>query len=108
MKRNFDEWMSTFEDSIATWRYYTDFDKVYKNVDKIKKELNLLNSLIGSKNIEQEFKELMQEYPKVIRAIPILIAKRENIIIINSSLYFWSINCCFLRKMAGFFRNIIF
>ena len=39
MKRNFDEWMSTFEDSIATWRYYTDFDKAYKNVDKIKKEL---------------------------------------------------------------------
>lgn len=85
MKRNFDEWMSTFEDSIATWRYYTDFDKVYKNVDKIKKELNLLNSLIGSKNIEQEFKELIQEYPKVIRAIPILIAKREKIIIIKDA-----------------------
>lgn len=85
MKRDFDKWMSTFEDSIATWKYYTDFYKVYKNVDKIKKELNLLSSLIGSKNIEQEFKELVKEYPKVIRTIPILIAKRENIIIIKDA-----------------------
>lgn len=85
MKRNFDEWMSTFEDSIATWRYYTDFDKVYANVEKIKKELNLLNSLIGSKNIEKEFKELIEEYPKIIKAIPILIAKREDVIIIKDA-----------------------
>ena len=39
--RNFNEWFSTFRDTIATWRYYTDFDKVYKNTDKIKDELKL-------------------------------------------------------------------
>ena len=28
MKRNFNEWLSTMKDSIATWKYYTDFEKV--------------------------------------------------------------------------------
>lgn len=85
MGRNFEEWLSNFDDSIASWSYYTDFDKVYNNANKIKKELNLLNSLIGSKNIEQDFKELIQEYPKVLKAIPILIAKRNEVIIVKDA-----------------------
>ncbi|MBQ2916605.1 MAG: type II restriction endonuclease [Clostridia bacterium] len=85
MARKFDEWLSGFEDSIASWKYYTDFDKVYKNVNKIKNELNLLNGLIGSKNIEEEFKDLVEEYPNVLKVIPILIAKREDIIIIKDA-----------------------
>lgn len=78
MKRDFDKWLATFKDSIATWTYYTDFPKVYRNVESIKRELNLLNSLIGSKDIENEFKQLINEYPKVLEVVPILIAKREN------------------------------
>lgn len=85
MSRDFEEWLLNFDDSIASWRYYTDFDKVYNNANKIKKELNLLNSLIGSKNIEQDFKELVQEYPKVLKAIPILIAKRNDVIIVKDA-----------------------
>lgn len=77
MKRNFNNWLSTFKESIADWKYYTDFDKVYKNVDILKFELNLLNSLIGSTNIEQDFRVLVTKYPEVLRVIPILLAKRE-------------------------------
>lgn len=92
--RNFEEWLSEFDDSIASWKYYTDFDKVYDNVNKIKNELNLLNGLIGSKNIENDFKELINEYPKVLQAIPILIAKRENVIIIKDAIqdYYYNFN----------------
>jgi len=78
MKRNFNEWLKTFTDTIATWKYYTDFEKVYLNVDKIKIELNILNSLIGSANIENEFKKIVAKYPETLKAIPILIAKREK------------------------------
>lgn len=78
MKRNFNEWLSTMRDSIATWRYYTDFEKVYSNVESIKVELNILNSLIGSRNIENEFKQLLKEYPKTLNVVPILLAKREK------------------------------
>jgi len=83
--RNFEGWLSQFDNSIASWKYYTDFDKVYGNVNKMKNELNLLNGLIGSKNIENDFKNLIKEYPKVLQVIPILIAKRENIIIIKDA-----------------------
>lgn len=78
MKRNFESWLLTMKDSIATWHYYTDFSKVYGNVSKLKIELNILNSLIGSKNIEEEFKSLLTKYPEIIKAIPILLAKRER------------------------------
>ena len=78
MKRKFKEWLSTMRDSIATWRYYTDFEKVYSNVESIKVELNILNSLIGSRNIENEFKQLLKEYPKTLKVVPILLAKREK------------------------------
>ena len=78
MERNFNQWLSTFKDSIATWNYYTDFDKVFANVDKIKVELNILNALIGSTDIENDFKNIVKDYPKVLKVIPILIAKRES------------------------------
>ena len=73
------------KDSIATWKYYTDFEKVYSNVESIKVELHILNSLIGSKNIENEFKQLLVEYPKTLKVIPILLAKREKEIKITNA-----------------------
>ena len=54
-KRNFEEWIKTFRQSINEYNYYTDFEKVYKNVEKLKIEINILNSLVGSKNIEKDF-----------------------------------------------------
>lgn len=77
-KRNFENWIGTFRDSIANYEYYIDFKKVYKNVDLIKIELNILNSLIGSKNIEKDFKTLIEKYPETIKCIPILLAVRSN------------------------------
>lgn len=78
MKKDFNQWLSTFRDTIANYTYYVDFDTVYKNLDKVKVELNILNSLVGSKNIEEEFVNLLKRYPEIIKVIPILIAKREK------------------------------
>ena len=69
--RDFNNWLSTMKDSIATWTYYTDFKKVYENVQQIKVELNILNSLIGSKNIESDFENLIRKYPEVLKCVPI-------------------------------------
>lgn len=85
MTRDFDKWLKAMIESIATWKYYIDFEKVYKNVDAIKVELNILNSLIGSKNIEMEFKQLLVDYPKALNVIPILLAKREKEIKVTDS-----------------------
>lgn len=78
MKRNFTEWISGFKESIATYSYYIDFDKVHKNVESIKIELNILNSLIGSKNIEEDFETIITKYPETLKCIPLLIAVRAN------------------------------
>jgi len=78
MMRNFNLWFRTFRESIATYSYYIDFEKVYANVDRVKVELNILNSLIGSKNIKDEFKAIIQKYPDTLKCIPILLAVRGS------------------------------
>lgn len=75
--RDFNAWLVGFRRSIADYKYYIDFNKVFKNVDAIKIPLNILNSLIGAKNIEAEFKNILEQYPETLRCIPILLAKRE-------------------------------
>ena len=76
--RDFDKWLSKFRPSISTYDYYVDFGKVYRNVDEVKIELNILNSLIGSKDIKTDFVNLLKRYPEILKAVPILLAKREN------------------------------
>ncbi len=68
---------NTLQESIFTWSYFTDFDKVKKNIKLIEKELNLLNYLIGKEDIENEFIKLIEEYPKIRKALPLLIAVRK-------------------------------
>ncbi len=75
--RDFDKWLAAFRPSIADYKYYVDFNKVFANVEAIKIPLNILNSLIGSKNIEQEFEAILKQYPETLKCIPILLAKRE-------------------------------
>ena len=43
--RDFDKWLAAFRPSIADYKYYVDFDKVFANVEAIKIPLNILNSL---------------------------------------------------------------
>jgi type II restriction enzyme len=77
-KRDFDNWISNFKESIADYSYYVNFDKVFRNVEGIKVELNILNSLVGSRNIEDDFYEIVRRYPEVLKCIPLLIAVRED------------------------------
>jgi len=78
LKRNFNDWLNKFRNSIANYEYYIDFDKVHKNVDHIKVELNILNTLIGSSDIEKEFTQLVKKYPETLKCIPLLLAVRSN------------------------------
>ena len=78
MKRDFAEWLLTFTDSIANYKYYIDFETIYKNAEIYKIELNMLNSLIGSQNIEQDFENLIHKYPEVLKCVPILLAVRQR------------------------------
>ena len=83
MKRDFTKWLSSFRDSIATYSYYVDFEKIYDNVENIKIELNILNSLIGSKNIKSDFEKILEKYPETLKCIPILLAVRNSEIAVS-------------------------
>ena len=78
MKRDFSQWLTSFRTSIADYKYYVDFPKVFRNVEKLKVELNILNSLIGSKQIDEDFQSLLTRYPEVMKCIPLLLAVRAN------------------------------
>lgn len=77
-KRNFTDWLANFRESIADYKYYIDFQKIYQNVDKVKVELNIMNSLIGSQNIESDFEDLLAKYPEILKCIPLLLAVRAS------------------------------
>ena len=82
MVRNFEEWLLTFTDSIANYKYYIDFKTIYRNAETYKIELNMLNSLIGSEDIENDFEKLIDKYPEILKCIPILLAVRQYEIIV--------------------------
>ncbi len=77
-KEVFEYFIETLTDSIFTWDYFVDFEKVKKNIHLIERELNLLNVLIGKTNIDQEFIDLVVDYPNIRKILPILIAIRNN------------------------------
>lgn len=85
-KRNFNDWLSKFKNSISDYTYYVDFEKIYKNVDSVKVELNILNSLIGSKDIEEEFQNILFKYPETLECIPLLLAVRANEIFVKDEI----------------------
>lgn len=74
----FDYLIKTLTDSIFTWDYFVDFEKVKKNIHLIEKELNLMNVLIGKTNIDKEFIDLVTEYPSIRKVLPILVAIRNS------------------------------
>ena len=82
MARDFAQWLLTFTDSIANYKYYIDFETIYKNAEIYKIELNMMNSLIGSESIEKEFDNLVNKYPEVLKCIPTLLAVRQSEIIV--------------------------
>ena len=77
-KKDFNQWLFSFRESIANYQYYVEFETVYRNADEVKIELNMMNSLIGSVDIETDFRNLVSKYPSVLKCIPILVAKRET------------------------------
>ena len=74
----FEYFIKSLKESIFTWEYFVDWEKINKNTKSIEKELNILNYLIGKEEIEEEFLKLIKEYPNVKKILPILLAIREN------------------------------
>lgn len=74
----FEYLLKTLVDTITTYDFFVDWNKVKINLKKVEKLLHLLNYLIGKENLKEEFFALLKEYPEVIQVFPILIAVRGD------------------------------
>ncbi len=52
--------------------------KVFANSSDLEISLNKLNYLLGKDNLEDEFKKLYASNPDIVKALPVLLAVREN------------------------------
>lgn len=78
MKKDFDHLVSTFRSSIKTWDYFVNWNKVFTNSASFEIALNKLNYLIGKDDLQGEFYRLYESNPDIAKALPVLLAVREN------------------------------
>ncbi len=78
MDKDFNNLIATFKSSIKTWDYFVNWKKVFANSSDLEIALNKLNYLLGKENLEEEFKKLYSSNPDVAKALPVLLAVREN------------------------------
>lgn len=78
MKKDFNHLVDTFRDSIKTWNYLVNWDKVFSNSSDFEIILNKLNYLLGKKDLKKEFIRLYNDSPEIIKALPVLLAVREK------------------------------
>lgn len=78
MKKDFDHLVSTFRSSIKTWDYFVNWNKVFTNSASFEIALNKLNYLLGKDDLRGEFYRLYESNPDIAKALPVLLAVREN------------------------------
>lgn len=78
MQKDFNNLIATFKSSIKTWDYFVNWKKVFSNSSDLEIALNKLNYLLGKDNLEVEFKKLYSSNPDIVKALPVLLAVREN------------------------------
>ncbi|MBC8465056.1 MAG: type II restriction endonuclease [Parcubacteria group bacterium] len=78
MNKTFTELADSFKSSIKTWDYFVNWDKVSTNAANLEISLNKLNYLLGKENLKDEFAKLYESNPDIVKALPVLLAVREN------------------------------
>jgi hypothetical protein len=78
MKPEFQFLLNSFKSSIKTWDYFVNWSKVFLNSSDLEILLNKLNYLLGKESLKDEFDRLYISNPDIIKALPVLLAVREN------------------------------
>lgn len=72
--------MRTLSRTNRTPEYYVNWEKVQRETKRFELELNTLNFLVGKPNIRSEAIKLFTAQPNLLKAIPALIASREDVL----------------------------
>lgn len=74
----FDYLLNNTKETIRSWDFFVDWNKVNRKIANVEAGLNLWNVLVGKNNIKHEFQKLAKDYPEVVSLIPALIALRND------------------------------
>lgn len=77
--------IATLKETVTKYDYFVNWDKAYRNLKDVEVDLNLMNYLVGKDDVEHAFGDLLREHPSVIRAIPAVMACRQNNFLILDS-----------------------
>lgn len=80
--QTFEFFKSNLIETISSFNFFVDWEKIYDNVSELEMDLNLLNYLIGKDDIKSRMETLLNKHPSIIRTFPILLAVRSNELII--------------------------
>ncbi len=69
--------INNLQETILSWDFFVDWEKIRKKIKNLEEELNLLNVLIGKKNTEERLIKLIKKYPRIKKALSLLIAIRS-------------------------------
>ena len=111
MEKDFNRLTGTLKNSIKTWDYFVNWEKVFSNREELEIILNKLNYLLGKQNLKTEFKRLYDSNPDIIKAFPVLLAVREKEIEIfdittkDSEVFTFSKNNDTFEKYYEFLEN---
>ncbi|MGA9997793.1 MAG: DpnII family type II restriction endonuclease, partial [Pyrinomonadaceae bacterium] len=59
--------------------YYVDWNKIFKKIENHRPELHLLSSLCGAQDKRKMARRVLTDYPKVVTALPLLMACRNSV-----------------------------
>lgn len=80
MRKDFQLFVSTLKNSIKTWDYFVNWQKVSNNLAEFEIILNKLNYLLGKTNFDSEFIRLYKLEPDIVTVFPTLLAVRGSTI----------------------------
>ncbi len=73
-----DLFIATLVETNRTYDFFVDWEKVRNNVNALKVEVGILGSIVGTKDPIAELRLILKRYPEAAKAIPILVAVREQ------------------------------
>ncbi len=75
---DFQNLIATLKNSIKTWDYFVNWEKVFAGGAELEIILNKLNYLLGKEDLKSQFKKLFVSNPDIVKALPVLLAVREK------------------------------
>ena len=84
MKEQFKLFLSQLSETNSTLELLTDFKKVSENVNKISLKLCQLNHLLGREDLKNAIQEIWDENEKAFSVLGILVAVRDNKVVLDS------------------------